>query len=260
MYGFCNTYSNESDIPNYAIFVSKIFSMKNTVHKIAVILASGSGSRFGADRPKQYCDFDGKPMLMHTIDCFSKILPLENILVVIDSAMQEDWTKLCMNYGFMSPQVTYGGCTRTESLTKALSALDHFDNDTIVMIHDGARPLASEDLIRRMSEIPEGYVGAVPAVAVTDTLRHIDKTDGGSVTVDRSEYVAVQTPQTFTLGTLRKSFEHYREYAATDDATLVQDVTGGKIAILEGEHTNIKVTNPADMMIAEALYKNFIGK
>lgn len=234
--------------------------MKNTGHKIVIILASGSGSRFGAERPKQYCDFAGKPLLMHTINCFSKILPSEDIFVVIDRAMAKEWKSLCDTYKFDSPRVAFGGNTRSESLARALDALYDFDGDTVVMIHDGARPLASESLIRRMSEIPKGYAGAVPAVAVTDTLRHIDKTDGSSVTVDRSEYVAVQTPQTFSLGTLRKSFEHYQEHAATDDATLVQCVTGGKIAIVEGEYTNIKVTNPADMMIAETLYKNFIGK
>ena len=121
------------------------------------------------------------------------------------------------------------------------------------MIHDGARPLASENLIRRMTDIPDGYIGAVPAVAVTDTLRHLDKTNATSRTVDRSEYVAVQTPQTFTLGVLRESFANYSQHTATDDATLVQQITGGEIALIEGEYSNIKVTNPSDLVIAEAL-------
>lgn len=220
-----------------------------------IILASGSGSRFGASMPKQFCDFAGKPLLMHTIGCFSKIMPADNILLVIDSRMEETWKALCDAHGFVSPRTVFGGSTRTESLAKALEALQCEPEDVTVMIHDGARPLASESLIRRMATVPEGYAGAVPAVAVTDTLRHIDSADGSSETVARSEYVAVQTPQTFALGTLRKAFENYREYTVTDDATMVQRVTGGKIAIIKGEYGNIKVTNPVDMAVAEALLK-----
>lgn len=225
--------------------------MKKT---IVIILASGSGSRFGASRPKQFCNFAGRPLLMHTIECFAKIMALDNILVVIDRAMDEEWKSLCRDNGFESPRTAFGGSTRTESLARALDALSAQADDTVVMIHDGARPLVSEGLIRRMAGIPSGYAGAVPAVAVTDTLRHVDA-DGESETVPRSEYVAVQTPQTFTLGTLRKAFANYAEHAVTDDATMVQRVTGGKIAIIEGEYSNIKVTNPMDMAIAEALLK-----
>lgn len=104
-----------------------------------------------------------------------------------------------------------------------------------------------------MTAIPYGYVGAVPVVAVTDTLRHLDKSNATSHTVDRSEFVAVQTPQTFTLDVLRKSFANYSQHTATDDATLVQQITGGNIALKEGEYSNIKVTNPTDLSIAEAL-------
>lgn len=229
--------------------------MRREDKNIVIILASGSGSRYGASLPKQYCNFAGRPLLMHTIDCFTPIVPADNILVVIDAAMEEEWRSLCDSYDFTSPRTSHGGSSRTESLAKALDALSDYPDDTIVMIHDGARPLASESLIRRMTVVPDGYVGAIPAVAVTDTLRHLDKANATSHTVDRSEYVAVQTPQTFALGVLRKSFADYSLYTATDDASLVQKITGGEIAIIEGEYGNIKVTNPGDMAVAEALLK-----
>lgn len=224
--------------------------MDNT---IAIILASGSGSRFGASMPKQFCELAGKPLLMHTVGCFSSVMPADNIMLVIDSRMEETWKSLCDAHGFASPRTVFGGSTRTESLAKALDALSAHADETVVMIHDGARPLASESLIRRMATIPDGYAGAVPAVPVTDTLRHIENDGVTSETVARNEYVAVQTPQTFTLGTLRKAFANYAEHTVTDDATMVQRVTGGRIAITEGEYGNIKVTNPTDMTIAEAL-------
>lgn len=222
---------------------------------IAIILASGSGSRFGAALPKQFCLFAGRPLLMHTVECFTNVLPAEDVMLVIDRTMSDLWQQLCDDYSFSSPRIAFGGATRTESLANALHALADFPGDTNIMIHDGARPLASADLIRRMMTLPEGYVGAIPTVSVTDTLRHLDDAGDGSETVDRSRFVAVQTPQTFTLATLRRAFANYREHSVTDDATLVQKVTGGKIALLEGEHTNIKVTNPADMAVAEALLR-----
>ncbi|MDE6317004.1 MAG: 2-C-methyl-D-erythritol 4-phosphate cytidylyltransferase, partial [Muribaculaceae bacterium] len=207
----------------------------------------------GSALPKQFCMLAGRPLLIHTVECFTRILPADDVLIVIDRAMDEMWKQICADYTFASPRIAYGGKSRTESLANALTALDNMSDDTIVMIHDGARPLATEHLVRSMMTIPEGCAGAIPAVAVTDTLRLIDGSD--SKTVDRSRYVAVQPPQTFTLGNLRKSFACYREHSVTDDATLVQLVTGGRIAIVEGEHSNIKVTNPIDMAVAETLYR-----
>lgn len=227
---------------------------------IAIILASGNGSRFGGELPKQYCDMSGRPLLMHTIGCFSKEMPASSILLVIDSRMEDLWRELCRKHNFASPRITSGGKSRSESLAKALGALAAYSDDTIVMIHDGARPLAGSGLIRRMSVIPDGYAGIIPAIAVTDTLRRVDAASGENVPVDRSAYVAVQTPQTFRLGTLREAYARYSEFAATDDATMVERVTGGKIAIAAGDPCNIKVTNPTDIAIAEAIARARNGK
>lgn len=225
--------------------------MDNTV---AIILASGSGRRFGGPLPKQYCDLCGRPLLMHTIDAFAEVIPRKNILVVIDGMMDDLWQRLCSGHGYVSPAIAFGGRTRTESLAKALDSLSGYDDGTVAMIHDGARPIASEALIRRMTHIPEGFAGAIPVVPVTDTLRLTDAA-GGSEPVDRSRYVAVQTPQTFALGTLRKVYSAFDGRSATDDATMVQRATGGRIALIEGEATNIKVTNPLDIAVAETLMR-----
>lgn len=228
--------------------------MTVTDNIMTIILASGSGRRFGAEMPKQFCNFLGRPLLMHTIDSFNGLIPADRILLVIDEKMKGLWDDLCREHGFRSPRIVYGGATRTASLVNALTALTSLPDDTTVMIHDGARPLVSAALIRRMASVPEGYAGAVPAIPVTDTLRTFDSQDD-SMSVDRSRYVAVQTPQTFTLGTLRATFKNHSGESATDDATMVQKVTGGKIAIIEGETSNIKVTNPVDIDIATAIYR-----
>ena len=231
--------------------ISKSSGDKAAGNAIAVILASGRGSRFGAPLPKQFCELAGRPLLMHTIDAFAGCFSLEDILLVIDPAMEPFWQELCQRYGYRSPRIAFGGATRTESLAKALGALNGCDGNTLVLIHDGARPLVSDGLIRRMKQLREGYAGAVPVVPVTDTVRSVGA--DGSHTVDRSTLRAVQTPQTFRLGTLRTAFADYRNLAATDDATLVQAVTGGAIDLVEGDTDNMKVTNPRDLLVAAAI-------
>lgn len=226
--------------------------MENQKDVIAIILASGSGRRFGSELPKQFCMMNGRPLLMHTVDAFREVLPSENILVVINADMETLWREMCENFGYNTPKIAFGGDTRTKSLENALGALDDFDKDTVIMIHDGARPLVSEMMIKRMMKIPDGYVGAVPCLPVTDTLRCKDS-DLGSHTVNRSNYVAVQTPQTFLLGTLRDTFRANNGIVATDDAALVQNFTGRRIALMEGDPLNIKITNPKDIRLAEAM-------
>lgn len=228
--------------------------MENQEKVVAIILASGSGQRFGSELPKQFCKMAGRPLLMHTIDSFRTILPDDNIMIVLNAGMKSLWYNLCGEYGFKSPKIAFGGDTRTKSLENALDTLEAYNDDTIIMIHDGARPLVSKSLIARMAVIPDGFVGAIPCIPVTDTLRHVEKS-GESHTVDRGDYVAVQTPQTFCLGTLRATFRDSAGGIATDDATLVQNVTGGRIALVDGDPSNIKVTNPNDIMIAEAILR-----
>ena len=228
------------------------------VNTKAVILASGRGTRFGAPLPKQFCDLAGCPLLMHTINAFKEYFPLEDIILVIDAVMEPLWHELCLRHDYRSPRVAFGGATRTESLAKALCALNDCADGTLVMIHDGARPLVSGGLIRRMSQLRDGYAGAVPVIPVTDTIRSVGS--DGSHTVDRSALRAVQTPQTFRLGTLRAAFADCGNSTATDDATLVQAVTGGAIDLVEGDADNMKVTNPRDLIIAAVIlqerYKN----
>lgn len=215
-----------------------------------IIVAAGRGSRYGAELPKQFCTLLGRPLLCHTIDAFLHFVGRENILLVLDNDGAEIWSRLCADLGYISPRHVIGGATRSESVRNAIAALSDAPSDTTIMIHDGARPLIDADTISRVCHVPEGYDGVIPAVAVTDSLRQL--TTDGSMQVDRSQFVAVQTPQCFHLGTLRKVYIDNTSTIATDDATLVE-MSGGRIAIIQGSPHNIKITNPGDIAIAEAL-------
>ena len=142
--------------------------------------------------------------------------------------------------------VVGGGDTRSSSVRAGLAAVPgHAD---VIVVHDGARPLAGAELFARVVEaVREGADAAVPAVEVTDTLRH-----RSSGSVDRSGLVAVQTPQAFRAAALRRA--HADEPEATDDASLVE-ATGGKVVVVEGSPANLKITRPIDLAIAEALLR-----
>lgn len=218
-----------------------------------IIVAAGSGSRFGADMPKQYCDLAGRPVLMHTIDAMRDALPGAEITVVISKAMAPLWQELCDRHGFDSPMTIYGGKTRWESVGNALRALGlSAGADGIAAVHDGARPLAGRDMTRRVIEAALDHDGAIPAIAVTDSLRVI-MDDGSSRAVDRSLYRAVQTPQAFDAGALAEAYSLPYRDDFTDDASVMTAAGYIDISIVDGDGRNIKITHPDDIKIAEII-------
>lgn len=225
-----------------------------------VIVAAGNGHRFGSKMPKQFCLLGGRPLLMTTIERMSVAIGPKNILVVIDRGMEALWNDLCFKYDFISPKIVYGGATRQQSVENALRALADAgaDADATVMIHDGARPLATVGLFKAMSMIPRDSDGLIPVIPITDSLREIGK--GESSAVDRSRFVAVQTPQVFRFGTLLKAYASAQAVALTDDSSVVEFAGFRNIRLSPGEPTNMKVTNPADMILAEAILKEQLSR
>lgn len=195
----------------------------------AVIVAGGSGTRYG--RPKHKLVLDGRQLWERCRDTFESIDAISGVLVVGDV-----------------PGGVPGGERRRDSVAAGL-ALVPKDADW-VLVHDAARPLASVDLVHRVLNAAMGTDadGVVPANPVTDTLKRVD----GSLvvgTVDRSDLVAVQTPQAFRLRTLLHAHTLDPGDAVTDDAGLVERA-GGTVVTVSGEPTNIKITFEGDMMIA----------
>jgi len=214
-----------------------------------IIVAAGSGSRFGSVLPKQYCLLAGRPVLMHSIERMRSAMPGAGITLVISGAMVDLWRGLCAEHGFRSPRIVFGGATRSESVRNALFSLDG-DYD-IILVHDGARPLVDvacvKEVVAAMSD--EDVDGAIPAVPVTDSLRVV-RSDGTSGTVNRTCYRAVQTPQAFRADKLIKAYSSVKD-SFSDDASLMEQSGYNRIVLTVGSPANIKITNPMDIAIAE---------
>jgi 2-C-methyl-D-erythritol 4-phosphate cytidylyltransferase len=202
----------------------------------AVIVAAGFGERFGG--PKQFAELGGARLVDHAIDTAASTCDAV-VLVVPDAA---DWQ------GAEVDALVTGGATRAESVRAGLGAVPIAAE--IVVVHDAARPLATAALFDAVVDaVLAGADGAVPGLAVTDTLKRVDDVRV-TATVDRVGLVAVQTPQAFRSDILRAA--HLNGTDATDDASLVEE-WGGNVVVVPGDPRNLKVTGPADLMIAAAL-------
>lgn len=221
------------------------------MNRIAVIIvAGGSGSRMGAEVPKQFLVLDGLPILMHTIRRFAETLADARTIVVLPAAHIGYWQNLCREYAFTTPhEVCEGGATRFESVRRGL---DHAGDAGLVAVHDGVRPLVGREVILRAVRDAQAYGAVIPVVVPVDSLRRI--ADGGSNIVDRSAFRIVQTPQVFRTEILRKAYRQPFRDSFTDDASVVE-ADGGRIYLCEGSYMNIKITTPVDIVTAEALLK-----
>lgn len=218
-----------------------------------IIVAGGSGSRFGGEVPKQFLPLGGRPVLMHTVDAFREALPGCDIIIVLSEAMRGLWERLCKEHRFVSPRIADGGSTRWESVKNAVSSLGDTPAGRIVLIHDGARPLVPAEVIRKTVAYARNTDGALPVVEVLDSLRRMDPDGVRSEAVDRSEYRSVQTPQTFTLWRLREAYALPYRSEFTDDASVMAAAGFGNIVLVEGSRENIKITTPLDLKLAELI-------
>ncbi|MGM9868742.1 MAG: 2-C-methyl-D-erythritol 4-phosphate cytidylyltransferase [Sodaliphilus sp.] len=214
--------------------------------RYAIIVAGGSGRRFGGNTPKQFLPLNGMPVLMHTI---SKFATCVDTVVVLPESQQSYWHSLCREHHFeIAHTVVSGGDSRFQSVKNGLLKLTLEAGD-LVAVHDGVRPLVSEALIARTFAMAAQCGAAIPATAVTDSVRQVDHS-GASIALNRASLRAVQTPQTFRADALLKAYDVAYEPFFTDDAS-VYEHAGGKVALVEGETTNIKITHPIDIVVAE---------
>lgn len=219
-----------------------------------IIVAAGSGSRFGSEVPKQFCLLDGRPVVMHAIERLLEAVPGATPILVISPSEQFRWEKLCEDFHFNSPLVVHGGATRWESVKNGLAAIPSDSRpNSIVLIHDGARPLVDAPTVKRVCAAAVNTDGAIPAVAVSDSLRQIDADGVSSIPVNRSDFRAVQTPQGFILWRLREAYSLPYQESFTDDASVMAEAGFENIFLVEGNPDNIKITNPRDILIAEAI-------
>lgn len=222
------------------------------MERFAILVAGGQGLRMGGDVPKQFLPLGGRPVLMHTIDRFREVFPDMHIIVVLPQGQHDYWHDLCRRHhlegGFLTAP---GGDTRFHSVLNGLNAIPADVSEGLVGVHDGVRPFVSRDTLLRCYEEAARSGTAVPVTPVVETLRHVSP-DGESMTVPRSDYRLVQTPQVFSLALLRQAYRQPYAPQFTDDASVVEAL-GERITLVEGNRENIKLTTPADLLLAKGI-------
>lgn len=222
--------------------------MENELPKYAVIVAGGSGLRMGADKPKQFLLLKEKPILWHTLQQFLKAFQDLKIILVLPAEFLGDGIAILPSLlDRERVQIIAGGATRFDSVKNGLSLIH---KKGIVFVHDGVRCLVSVDLIQRcfFQALEKG--SAVPAVAATDSIRMIEGEK--SHVADRNQVRIIQTPQTFQTELLLPAFQRDFEPSFTDEATVLE-AAGKFIFLIDGEYSNIKITRPIDLLIAEKI-------
>ncbi|PCH94662.1 MAG: 2-C-methyl-D-erythritol 4-phosphate cytidylyltransferase [Bacteroidetes bacterium] len=217
--------------------------------KHVIIAAGGSGSRFSSEVSKQFVNLVGKPMLMRTIEAFHQSFESLNIIVVLPMDQIEYWKTLCADYNFgLEHQIVTGGSRRFESVKNGLALISV--QDCIIGIHDGARPLVTPELIRKIFNHADEKGTAIPVVPVSETLRHVS--EDSSETVNRDDFRLVQTPQCFKSDIITAAFDVEYDQSFTDEATVVE-ASGVQVSLMDGDPINIKITTKSDLELAEKL-------
>ncbi len=220
------------------------------MEKFAVLVAGGKGLRMGTALPKQFLPLNGQPVLYHTVKAFLDAYADIHLILVLP-AEQLSFAQMVLQCfpERIDMTIVAGGETRYHSVQNGLKAVR---GNSIVFVHDGVRPLASAALIQRCYEQAVEKGSAIPAIAVSDSIRTVE--GDTSKPINREQLRSIQTPQTFRSEIILPAFAQTYNAAFTDEATVVE-AAGTDIFLIEGEKSNIKVTTPEDMILAEALLK-----
>ena len=218
----------------------------------AIVLAGGRGKRMNYHKSKQFIEIKGKPVLVYTLEKFIYNKSIDEVILVLPED-EVDYCKkeVLQRYSLKVDRIVIGGKERQDSVFNALEAMEKTD---IVLIHDGARPFINEKIIEEGIKYANIYGAAAPGVTPKDTIK-VKNEDNISVdTPDRNTLVAVQTPQCFNYDEIYQCHRKIKEENAivTDDTSVVERY-GHKVYLYEGDYTNIKITTPEDLILAERL-------
>lgn len=215
---------------------------------IALIVAAGSGTRFGGEVPKQYLPLAGRPVLRHSIETFQAHPGISDVRVVISAEHRSLYENAVSGLRIMPPVM--GGASRQDSVRNGLESLAEAKPDR-VLIHDAARPFVSAAIIERALAALDGAAGAIVAVPVTDTLKR-SCDDVVAETVERSGLWRAQTPQGFRFGEILAAHRQASGAALTDDAA-VAEAAGLPVRLVMGADDNFKITTSDDLRRAERM-------
>lgn len=221
----------------------------------AIILASGTGSRFGSDIPKQFLKINGKTILEYSIEAFENSKQIDNVVVVITSEYKTLAQDIITQKGYKKiAKILAGGKERKDSSFIGINSIE--ETEAKVLIHDCARPLVSQEIITNCINSLDNYDGVCTAIASSDTIL---ETQNDIITniPERSKLMRAQTPQAFKLSIIKKAHELSKnEEGFTDDCGLVIKYNLCPIKIINGSEENIKITYPEDIIIAEKILRN----
>jgi len=224
---------------------------------IAIVPAAGTGERMGITRKKPYLLLNKRPLLYYTLTALDSITSIAQIIVAVAPGderfcQQQVLEKFHFN---KSIQLIPGGSSRQESVRRLLERVP--DDAQLVLIHDGARPLITPELLEQAIAETRVWKATVLAVPVKDTIKSANDTLQIEKTISREQLWAIQTPQTFERSVIQEAHQRASQegFIGTDDAALVERM-GVRVKIVMGSYDNIKITTPEDLIVAEALLKS----
>lgn len=222
--------------------------MSNT----AVILAAGLGKRMQAGHNKQFIEICGQSVLTHTLTVFAQIPEIAKIVLVVRAGEEDTCQNMIPEIAESKTVLAIGGKERQDSVHNGIRAITW--ECEYILIHDGARPLVTEEVIRRTLLAAQNSGAAICAVPVKDTIKQADSDGNVLATIPRESLWAVQTPQVFRADLIRRAYEnaYVHNHYGTDDSSLVEYL-GEKIKIVTGDYENIKITTPEDIPTAEQI-------
>jgi 2-C-methyl-D-erythritol 4-phosphate cytidylyltransferase len=225
------------------------------LRKIAIIVAGGTGQRMNSAVAKQFLLLQNKPILFHALQAFKAADSNTELIVVLPADQIDYWKTLCEQFpeiDIETPhQIIQGGETRFHSSKNGISAIQT-DQDCLVAIHDGVRPLIQPNTINKAFTMAEVKGNSVVSVSSKDSIRLWNANSQSFKSVLRDDVKIIQTPQIFKSNALKDAFNQSYSPLFTDDAS-VMEATGATIHLVEGEYTNLKITTPEDLLVAESI-------
>jgi 2-C-methyl-D-erythritol 4-phosphate cytidylyltransferase len=223
---------------------------------VAIVVAGGKGVRFGGDRPKQFLEVNGSPIIIHTLRQFERCREIGSVVVVLPAEETAGFQSLIEGFGLRKvAHIVAGGATRAQSVANGLATIDAAE---VVAVHDGVRPLVTPDEIDRVVQAASVSGAAILVAEVGDTIKDV-RSNRVINTLPRVNLRRALTPQCFRMDLLKRAYEQLEQLEAsaievTDDSFLVERL-GVEVATIEGNARNIKITKEEDLRIAEGLLR-----
>lgn len=217
----------------------------------AIVLAAGKGLRFKSKIPKPLVKIKSQPIIIYSLAALNIHPLIKDIVVVAEANNLRNITGRIKQYRINKViQIVKGGLRRQDSVYQGLQAVDR--RSDLVLIHDGVRPFINKDMVSRVIRKAKRYGAAIVGVPVKATIKKIKSKFIVEKTLDRDNLWEIQTPQVFKKDLILKAYDKFRNSDVTDDAMLVEKL-GVKVSVVLGSYSNIKITTPEDLVVAEAI-------